>query len=488
MNMTRARIIPVIVTIGILLFLPVMQKTVFAATSGAKETYREANTAYIELSRDASLRKDKANWMKVVQKFDNVATGYPESSFAPKALYMEGKLYEQIYGHFSKKSDLEEAIKEYKKVSSKYPDSPVSADALYKEAKVYEVRLGEKEKAKGLYHEIIVGYPKSTAAQQAKDNLKTCTASNVDKSGVKEVQNTPKENDQEENKGNQATTSHDDTAVLQGATGYNLTKETSSQEASQDKPSLNKQISHKISKIVIDPGHGGKDPGAIGPHGEEEKNITLSIASRLAKLLREKGFEVYLTRDDDTFIPLEERTTFANKKKADLFISIHVNSNPKKSLNGVETYFLNMTKDDYAIKVAAKENETTTKSISDLQFILQDLELNSKINESSKFATYVQNAIITTHGQLNHPCQNHGVKQALFYVLVGAQMPAIPIETGFITNPSECKLLQKESYQNSIIEGIIKGVNAYADNEANPGVKAASGNSSSHRRKRKTKG
>ena len=140
------------------------------------------------------------------------------------------------------------------------------------------------------------------------------------------------------------------------------------------------------------------------------------------------------------------------------------------------------------IRVAAKENETSTKSISDLQFIIQDLELNSKINESSKFATYVQNALISTHGQSDHPCQNHGVKQALFYVLVGAQMPAILIETGFITNPHECRLLQKESYQNSIIEGIVKGIDAYADNEATPGIKAANGNSSKHRKKRKSQG
>ncbi|HVN71718.1 MAG TPA: N-acetylmuramoyl-L-alanine amidase, partial [Desulfomonilia bacterium] len=138
-------------------------------------------------------------------------------------------------------------------------------------------------------------------------------------------------------------------------------------------------------------------------------------------------------------------------------------------------------------RVAAKENETSTKSISDLQFIIQDLELNSKINESSRFATYVQNAIISTHGQDN-TCQNHGVKQALFYVLVGAQMPAILVETGFITNPNECRLLQKESYQNSIIEGIIKGIDAYADNGANPGIKAVNSNSSKHRKKRKSQG
>ena len=471
MNMSKAKIISAVIIIVAFLFLPHMQKALFAATSDAKEKYKEANASYLELAHDAAFRKDKAHWMKVVKEFDEIATEYPDSSYAPKALYMKGKLYEQIYGHFSKKTDLEEALKAYKKVVSKYPDSPVGADALYKEAKAYEVRLGDQEKARGLYHEIVIRYPKSTVALQARQNLQTCNTGKVNKDGVTATQDSPRKNDQEENKGNQATSSHDDTTVSKRESGNNLTTGTTSQEPSQDQPSLNKQTSHKIFKIVIDPGHGGKDPGAIGPHGEKEKDITLAVGIALAKRLREKGFEVFLTRDDDIFIPLEERTAFANKKKADLFISIHVNSNSKKSLNGVETYFLNMTKDDYAIKVAEKENETTTKSLSDLQFIIQDLMLNSKINESSKFATYVQNAIISTHRQSDFPCQNHGVKQALFYVLVGAQMPAILIETGFITNPTECKLLQKESYQNSIIEGIIKGINFYANNQADSGVK-----------------
>ena len=129
---------------------------------------------------------------------------------------MEGKLYEQIYGYFSKKSDLNEALEAYKKVVSEYPDSPAAPDALYKEAKVYEVRLGDKEKAKELYHEIITKYPKSTANQQVKDNLKICKANNMDKGEVKkEVQTTPPENDKDGSKGNQASSSHEDMNVSQ---------------------------------------------------------------------------------------------------------------------------------------------------------------------------------------------------------------------------------------------------------------------------------
>ncbi len=479
MNMNRARIIPVIFTIGILLLLPDMQKAVYAASSEAKEKYNVANAAYIELTRDATLRKDKANWLKVVKEFDDIATTYPDSSLAPKALYMEGKLYEQIYGHFSKKHDLKSALEAYKTVIRKYPDSTIAPDALFREAKVYEVRLGEKKKAIELYYEIVKKYPKGDISLKARKALNSIEKN---KNGCEEK--APDVDNQEGNDLKQKETKQSDKTLDRNKDAITVDKDDTPSQVTSDQSSATKRLSRKISKIVIDPGHGGKDPGAVGPHGEREKDITLAIGKALAKRLREEDFEVFLTRDEDIFIPLEERTAFANNKKADLFISIHVNSNPKKSLDGVETYFLNMTKDTYAIKVAATENATVTKSLSDLQFIINDLMLNSKINESSKFATYVQNSIISSHRKSDHTCQNHGVKQALFFVLVGAQMPAILIETGFITNPTESKLLQKESYQNSIIDGIIHGIHAYANNGTDSGANVVRSNHSILKKKR----
>jgi N-acetylmuramoyl-L-alanine amidase len=224
------------------------------------------------------------------------------------------------------------------------------------------------------------------------------------------------------------------------------------------------QDNHKISRIIIDPGHGGKDPGATGPNGVKEKDITLAVSKELAARLHEDGYEIFLTRKDDTFIPLEERTAFANRKKADLFISVHVNANDKVSLRGVETYFLNLTTDASALKVADRENAVSSKSMSDLQFIIKDLMLNARINESSRFASSIQKSIISSLGKAGHTNKDHGVKQAPFYVLMGAQMPSILIETGFITNATESKLLQKKSYQNSIIKGIISGINVYVSN------------------------
>lgn len=226
--------------------------------------------------------------------------------------------------------------------------------------------------------------------------------------------------------------------------------------------SLARQLGLGIAKIVIDPGHGGRDPGAIGPTGLWEKRVVLKIAKKLEKRLKnDLGCEVVLTRRGDRFIPLEERTAIANTERADLFISIHANAHRKRSVCGIETYYLNLTTDESAIELAARENATSTRNISDLQMILNDLMLNSKINESSKLAEYVQLAICEKVGKTYSKVNNLGVKQAPFYVLIGAEMPSILIETSFISNAREEKRLKQEKYLNLIAEGILRGIKKY---------------------------
>jgi N-acetylmuramoyl-L-alanine amidase len=220
----------------------------------------------------------------------------------------------------------------------------------------------------------------------------------------------------------------------------------------------------KVFKIVIDPGHGGKAPGGIGPNGEKKKDITLSASKILAKRLTEEGFEVFLTRKDDIYMPLNERTAFANTKKADLFISIHVNAHEAKAKDGVETYFLNLTTDASSIKVAERENAMSPESLQGLQLIIRDLMLNAKINESSRFATFLQNSIMSSLRKSGYSGRDLGVKQAPFYVLMGAQMPAILIEIGFITNTTDCMLLHNNAHLESIISGITDGVKIYRSN------------------------
>lgn len=226
--------------------------------------------------------------------------------------------------------------------------------------------------------------------------------------------------------------------------------------------SLARQLGLNVKRIVIDPGHGGKDPGTQFVGGIQEKDITLEIAKRLAASLEKNiGCEVLLTRDKDVFVPLDERTAFANVNKADLFISVHVNAHKRSSVYGLETYFLNMATDESAVIVAARENATSEKNISDLQSILNDLMLNTKISESSKLAYKVQDGMMTGIKKTYKVNKSLGVKQAPFYVLIGAEMPAILIETGFITNATERKRILSNNYKNILADGIASGVNSY---------------------------
>ena len=226
---------------------------------------------------------------------------------------------------------------------------------------------------------------------------------------------------------------------------------------------LARQLALGVSRIVIDAGHGGKDHGAPGyTKGISEKDVVLTLAKRLATKLRtELKCEIILTRSDDHFLTLDQRTSLANQKKADLFISIHANASRNKKAYGVETYFLNLAKDRDSINVAARENATSEKNISDLHTILNSLMKNAKINESSRLAQYVQNALVSDLKTHYSNIRDKGVKQAPFYVLLGARMPAILVETGFISNKRECKRLSSAAYQEKICAGIVKGVKRY---------------------------
>lgn len=218
-------------------------------------------------------------------------------------------------------------------------------------------------------------------------------------------------------------------------------------------------------RIVIDAGHGGKDPGAIGPSGLQEKDVVLSMALLLAEEVKSKlGWEVVLTRNDDTFIPLEERTAIANKVGADLFVSLHVNASANAAAHGIETYYLNFSKNEKAAAVAARENGTTLRAVSDLEQILFDLMAHSKIQESSRLASDIQNALIAGISKEFGEVKNLGVKQGPFYVLLGANMPSVLVEAAFVSNPGEETRLATRQYQKETTRAIIDGLRAYVGN------------------------
>lgn len=229
-----------------------------------------------------------------------------------------------------------------------------------------------------------------------------------------------------------------------------------------------KAVSSK-KRIVIDAGHGGHDPGAVGPKKLYEKDVVLDIALRLKKILSDDpNVDVYLTRDKDIFIPLEQRTAIANSKNADLFVSVHANASPRKDAKGIETYFLNWTNDEEAIKVAARENQISLKKMRKAQkeqdvlaIMLGDLQRDNKRDESMCLAHAIQQTLAGSMQKEYPHIIDHGVKWAPFYVLFGARMPSVLVEVSFISNPLEEKLLSKDSYRNSLAKSIATGITKY---------------------------
>ena len=217
-----------------------------------------------------------------------------------------------------------------------------------------------------------------------------------------------------------------------------------------------------LRKIVLDPGHGGKDPGAIGVRGLAEKDVVLGIARKLAHKLRaELDVEVILTRSDDRYVPLEDRTALANQEDADLFISLHMNASPNPEARGIETYYLDNTTDEAAIRLAARENRTSRRNISDLQFILSDMMQNMKLEDSITLAHRLQAALVGGMTRVMADVKDLGVKKALFHVLVGARMPSVLVEMAFISHRVEGAAMSQERYQDAMVGALFEGIQKY---------------------------
>lgn len=220
----------------------------------------------------------------------------------------------------------------------------------------------------------------------------------------------------------------------------------------------------KLSRVVIDPGHGGHDVGTHGPSGLYEKDVVLDVAKRLGELIQERlGSEVIYTREDDTYIPLEQRTQIANDHKADLFLSIHANSSPIRTAAGVETYYLNFTTSRSAMELAARENAGAQSSIFDLKDVLQKIAMKDKIDESREFASHIQKSLYAIETRGNSAGKNRGVKKAPFVVLIGAEMPSVLAEIGFLTNSADEAVLRRPDQRQKIAEALYKGIASYAD-------------------------
>jgi N-acetylmuramoyl-L-alanine amidase len=239
------------------------------------------------------------------------------------------------------------------------------------------------------------------------------------------------------------------------------------EQAAPPRPAVPSAAPAAIRRVVLDAGHGGHDTGAIGPTGVREKDVVLAIARRVARKLAEAGFEIVLTRDDDRYLPLDERTAKANARGGDLFVSIHANAHPRRDRHGVETYVLNVANDRYAKRLAARENGALDEGEApEVRRILADLDAKASAAPSRRLAEAVQRELTAGIRARYGDVRDLGVKSALFYVLLGARMPAVLVETSFLSNRVEERRLASPRFQEEVAAGIARAVRGFAAREA----------------------
>jgi len=228
--------------------------------------------------------------------------------------------------------------------------------------------------------------------------------------------------------------------------------------------SMARQLGLGIGRVVIDPGHGGKDPGCIGKNGLQEKTVVLDVCKELQKILsRYNGLEVILTRETDIFLPVESRPVIANQKRADLYISVHANAFPNRKRSGVQTFFLNFSSDPSVTAIAAQENATSTKNISEMKEIITKITRNSKIIESKELATRIQSNLTRMLSTEYKDVKDLGVKGGPFWVLIGGEMPSVLVEISHLSNSREAERLKSAKYRRLVAQGIFNGIKDYVE-------------------------
>ncbi len=506
-----------------LVVLMATEKSLNAKPKGAES--QRAESKYLEL-RDAvrAFRKNKKamqyrdSYAQLITRAKKYRKEFKTSSRADDALYIIASLREDLGRVSFRGSDFSRSINTYLRVANEYPKSNLCDDALMHAANLMLTKTQEKEKGLKLYAQVARG-PKSwdmtASARRQLDKLspgwhdiKTdekdptlialSSGPKVETKKEKITQKLVKQNQSESHEeGSVKVVAKPANKVAVGPVergaekpaekGTLVAKERSSrvnrrvqeqQQHHQYAPSASaelgerakselgeqaKKTSFRISKIMVDPGHGGKDTGAIGQKGTLEKSVVMSIANELAKELRAQipGVEVRLTRQSDTYIPLKERTAMANEWGADLFISVHANANPNRDVHGIETYTLNTTDDKYAKRLAGRENIEEGDHRSDLEFILADLAVKSNTDDSIRLGRKVHDATVQQLQRQWPNVADLGLKQALFYVLLGAKMPAILVETSFLSNARDEKRLMSPKYRQKMAKGLARGVHAY---------------------------
>lgn len=401
--------------------------------------------------------------LQAIEAFQTLIRNYPNSQYVPQAHYWLGRCYAYI-------GDDYQAITHYQIVGSRYAGSKISDPAQLELARLY-VRQGYVTRAETLYDNLIAFSTDRKIVVAATMELRPLKTQPF-KIQRKPIVSPPK------------IVSTPD-RIVQAPTQTKPKPKSTSPIKSQPQPkpaspihntkkplapeSLTREFGLTANTIVIDPGHGGKDPGALGRGTLQEKSIVLSISEKLRKILTQKGYTVLMTRDTNRYISLKNRTTFAMQHKADLFLSIHANASENPKAKGIETYYLSVTSTDKASEaIAARENADSGYSIQELETLLKGIIQESKSEDSKRLARHIQQALIQATG-----APDRGVKHARFVVLIGTNVPAILIETGFVSNPTEGRKLTTSRYQQKIAAAIAQGIEKFlGKTEESPLVKS----------------
>ena len=364
-------------------------------------------------------------WESLARKFETFFSKNERLSQSAQGMYNATILYEELYKKVRAEKYLDRAFIVIDKFLKDYSNHFLADDILVKKGDLYLFLLNDLDKSKECYEEVIKNYENADMFELAKARVKLIL----------------------DRKNNNITA--------------NLNSEQVKNNGGEDK------FTNSSYTIVIDPGHGGEEGGAKNNDGLLEKDLTLDMALRLEKILKQNtGFNVYLTRRVDKFVSLQERTEFANEKEADLFISLHINASPNKSAYGIETYYLDNTDDKSSKKLAERENKSLTfgnGNFDDLQFMLSDLIQSAKQEESIILANNVQTELIKHLDKRWNGIKNLGVKKAPFYVLVGAHMPCILVETLFIDNYQDAKKLSDENFRQDVAHALYVSILRFFD-------------------------
>lgn len=405
------------VLLGALYFLSVALCVSAVHAQGAVDARFEALLArWLSLRNTDSRVQRPAEWNGLSRDFVEYVRSTPRAAAAPRALMSAAVLHREMGAAQKDDDELLKAIVLLDQICDQYPESVLADDALLQKGEIYGEFFDYREREAGIYRQVIAEYPGSDSATLAGVRLRQHAAV--------ETHDT-----------------HEDEAPV-AVNGGRV--------------------------VVIDPGHGGEDYGAVGVGGVYEKDVALQIALELERILAaDPGTSVYLTRRRDEFVPLIERTNLVNSVNATLFVSVHANASLTRTASGIETYYLDNTGNQASKKLAERENESLRMeggtSGNDLSFMLSDLIQNAKLDDSIRLANQVHQALVRRVASTTPGVRDLGVRSAPFWVLVGAHVPCILVEVAFVDHPVEGKRLILKSYRQSIAEGLAAGIRGYLD-------------------------